>query len=94
MLHRSWGRWAVLLWPAVGPWGVGTALQAAGQRSCTSSHTQLLLASDPLWATLFAGLLGSSEQSLGLLGCAGGAAIGGGAVIAGVGSMQPRQQAN
>ena len=78
----------------VASWGLGTALQAAGQRSCTSSHTQLLLASDPLWATLFAGLLGSAEQSMGVLGWAGGTAIVGGAVIAGVGSMHSAQRAN
>ena len=79
----------MLLWPAVGPWGLGTALQAAGQGTCGASQTQLLLASDPLWATLFAGLLCGSEQMMGTLGYAGGAAIVAGAVIAGVGSVQP-----
>ncbi len=36
---------------------------------------QILLASDPLWATLFAGVLGSAEQDLGAFGWAGGALI-------------------
>lgn len=87
-LCRDVGRWAVLLWPAIGPWGLGTALQAAGQRSCSSSQTQLLLATDPLWATLFAGLLGSSEQMMDPFGFVGGAAIVAGAVTAGVGSVR------
>lgn len=34
--------WAVMLWPAVGPWGAGTALQVAGQGTITASQTQVL----------------------------------------------------
>lgn len=71
-----------MLWPALGPWGVGTALQVLGQKTISSSQTQILLASDPLWATLFAGVLGSAEQDLGAFGWAGGAAIVTGAVLA------------
>lgn len=41
------------------------------------------MASDPLWATLFAGVLGSREQDLGTFGFAGGALIIAGAVLAG-----------
>ncbi len=33
--------WAVMLWPAVGPWGVGQALQVAGQSAISSSQTQV-----------------------------------------------------
>ena len=36
---------------------------------------QILMASDPLWATLFAGVLGAAEQDLGPAGWAGGALI-------------------
>ncbi len=68
------------------------ALQAIGQKTCSSSQTQILLASDPLWATLFSGLLGSGEQALGAYGLLGGGAIVGGAVVAGVGSSRGEQQ--
>jgi hypothetical protein len=47
---------------------------------------QVLLASDPLWAALFAGLISSSERDLGAAGWAGGALIVSGAMVAGVGS--------
>lgn len=62
-------RCAALLWPAVGPWGLGTFLQLSAQRSVSAARTQIILASDPVWATLFAGLLlGADEQNLGSLG--------------------------
>lgn len=41
----------------------------------TASRTQIILATDPVWATLFAGLLGSAEQSLGALGWVGAACV-------------------
>ncbi len=49
----------------------------------SQNDVQILMASDPLWATLFAGLLGSQEQDLGSFGYIGGACIVGGAVLAG-----------
>lgn len=45
---------------------------------------QILLASDPLWATLFARVLGGGEGDLRPSGWAGGALIVAGAVVAGV----------
>ena len=69
-------RWVALLWPAFGPWGVGTMLQLMGQQSISAARTQIILASDPLWATLIAGLLlGSSEQQLGFWGWIGAVCI-------------------
>lgn len=53
---------------------------------------QILMASDPLWATLFAGLLGSAEQNLGPSGWAGGGLIIAGAVLAGTGGSEHHQQ--
>ena len=53
---------------------------------------QILMASDPLWATLFAGVLGSAEQDLGPSGWAGGALIIAGAVLAGTGGSAPHGQ--
>lgn len=41
----------------------------------SASKTQIILATDPLWASLFARVLGSAEQSLGLVGWAGAAGI-------------------
>lgn len=41
------------------------------QGSVSASRTQIILATDPVWATLFAGVLGAAEQSLGTLGWAG-----------------------
>jgi drug/metabolite transporter (DMT)-like permease len=84
--------WAVMLWPAFAPWGAGQALQVAGQSMISSSQTQILMASDPLWATLFAGVLGSAEQDLGPAGWAGGALIIAGAVLAGTGGSAPHGQ--
>lgn len=73
--HDIW-RWAALLWPAIGPWGLGTILQSAGQRSVSPSRTQIILALDPVFATIIAGiLLGSSEQQLGQWGWVGAACI-------------------
>ena len=80
-------------------WSAGAAdqllcsvlLQAIGQKTCSSSQTQILLASDPLWATLFSGVLGSGEQALGGYGLSGGGAIVGGAVVAGIGSARREQ---
>lgn len=76
--------WLVMLWPAVGPWGLGTALQIVGQSSISASQTQVLLASDPLWAALFARPLGGGEGDLGPLGWPGGGLIVAGAVVAGI----------
>ena len=67
-------------------------VQAIGQKTCSSSQTQILLASDPLWATLFSGFVGSGEQALGAYGLLGGGAIVGGAVVAGVGSARQEQE--
>lgn len=76
---QEWGdpwRFVALLWPAIGPWGLGTVLQLVGQQSISATRTQIILASDPVWATLFAGLLlGSSEQQLGVWGWVGAACI-------------------
>ncbi len=41
------------------------------------------MASDPIWATLFAGLLGAQEQDLGTLGVLGGILVVAGAALAG-----------
>ena len=49
---------------AVEPWSLGE-LVIGGRLP------QILMASDPLWATLFAGVLGSAEQDLGPAGWAG-----------------------
>jgi hypothetical protein len=54
--------------------------------------SQILMASDPLWATLFAGVLGSAEQDLGPAGWAGGGLIIAGAVLAGTGGSAPHGQ--
>ena len=32
--------WAALLWPAIGPWGIGTALQVHLHHTPVSLHTQ------------------------------------------------------
>ncbi len=69
-LSTLWGgygdplSWAVMLWPAIGPWGLGTVLQMVGQQSVSPTQAQLILATDPLWATLFAGVLGAGERDL------------------------------
>lgn len=67
--------WAVLVWPGLGPWGLGTLLQMIGQRSVTPTQAQLVLATDPLWATAFAGLLSAREQELSGAGWIGAAII-------------------
>ena len=38
-------RCAALLWPAVGPWGLGTFLQLSAQRSVSAARTQIILVS-------------------------------------------------
>lgn len=73
--HSQLLNWGVLLIPAVGPWSIGVALQAKGQSSVSSSLAMIILATDPLWAILFAGFVGGNEQHLGPLGWAGAAAV-------------------
>ena len=63
-----------------------------GAERCSAWLSQILMASDPLWATLFAGVLGSAEQDLGPSGWAGGALIIAGAVLAGTGGSAPHGQ--
>jgi len=90
-LHSLWGgganllNWGVILIPAIGPWSIGTALQAKGQSQVSSAVAMIILASDPLWATLFAGLVGANEQHLGPLGWVGATGILSASVIASVG---------
>ncbi len=90
-LHSLWGggshllNWGVMLIPAIGPWSVGTALQAKGQSQVPSAVAMIILASDPLWAILFAGLVGGNEQHLGSLGWVGAAGILSASVIASAG---------
>ena len=67
--------WFIALWPAVFPWGLGGVLQLKAQSMVSPSLTNIVLATDPLWATLFSGLLGSGEQRLGLQGWLGGSCI-------------------
>ena len=51
-------------------------LQMQGQRDVSAARTQIILASDPVWATIFAGvLLGADEQNLGPVGWVGAACI-------------------
>lgn len=40
--YRQPLNWAVMLWPALGPWGAGTVLQVAGQGTISASQTQVL----------------------------------------------------
>ena len=93
-LTHLWGgydnawNWGVLLIPALGPWGIGTALQAKGQAEVSSAVAMIILASDPIWATLFAGLVGANEQHLGPLGWCGAASILSASVIASLGQRQ------
>ena len=90
-LTHLWGgydhamNWGILLIPAIGPWGIGTALQAKGQARVSSAVAMVILSTDPVWATLFAGLVGSNEQHLGLLGWLGAASILSASVIASFG---------
>ncbi|DBA68317.1 TPA: hypothetical protein ACH3X2_013632 [Trebouxia sp. C0005] len=90
-LHSLWGgwtkllNWGVILIPAIGPWSIGTALQAKGQSQVSSAVAMIILASDPLWATLFASLVGANEQHLGPLGWVGATGILSASVIASVG---------
>ncbi len=67
--------WLIALWPAIFPWGLGGVLQLKAQTMVSPSLTNIVLATDPLWATLFSGLLGSGEQRLGLQGWLGGGCI-------------------
>ncbi|KAL3146210.1 hypothetical protein ABBQ32_002912 [Trebouxia sp. C0010 RCD-2024] len=93
-LTHLWGgydhafNWFVLLIPALGPWGIGTALQAKGQAQVSSAGAMIILASDPIWATLFAGLVGGTEQHLGPLGWLGAVSILSASVIASGGQQQ------
>ena len=93
-LTHLWGgydhafNWGILLIPALGPWGIGTALQAKGQAKVSSAVAMIILASDPIWATLFAGLVGGNEQHLGPLGWCGAASILSASVIASLGQKQ------
>jgi len=93
-LHGLWGggasllNWGVILIPAIGPWSIGTALQAKGQSQVSSAVAMIILASDPLWATLFAGLVGANEQHLGSLGWVGATVILSASVIASVGKRK------
>jgi len=93
-LHGLWGggasllNWGVILIPAIGPWSIGTALQAKGQSQVSSAVAMIILASDPLWATLFAGLVGANEQHLGSLGWVGATGILSASVIASVGKRK------
>lgn len=90
-LESLWGgydqplNWGVLLVPAIGPWSIGVALQAKGQSSVASSLAMIIFATDPLWATLFAGLVGGNEQHLGSLGWVGAVSILSASVIASFG---------
>ena len=90
-LQSLWGggkeilNWGVILIPAIGPWSIGTALQAKGQSQLSSAVAMIILASDPLWAILFAGLVGGNEQHLGTLGWVGAVAILSASVIASAG---------
>lgn len=67
--------WAVLIWPGLGPWGLGVLFQMVGQRGVNPTQAQLILATDPLWTTAFAGLLSAREQELSSLGWVGAALI-------------------
>ena len=93
-LDSLWGggtqlpNWGVILIPAVGPWSIGTALQAKGQSQVSSAVAMIILASDPLWALLFAGLVGGNEQHLGSLGWVGAAGILSASVIASTGRKE------
>lgn len=40
-VHRVPLNWAVMLWPALAPWGAGQVLQVAGQSMISSSQTQV-----------------------------------------------------
>lgn len=92
-LDLLWGgysqalNWGVLLIPAIGPWSLGMVLQARGQSSVSSSSAMIILATDPLWAILFAGLVGGNEQHLGSLGWVGAVAILSASVIASFGKQ-------
>ena len=93
-LTHLWGgydqafNWGILLIPALGPWGIGTALQAKGQARVSSAVAVIILASDPVWATLFAGLVGGNEQHLDPLGWLGAASILSASVIASAGKQR------
>lgn len=94
-LDALWGgysnalNWGVLLIPAIGPWSIGVALQAKGQSTVPSSLAMIIFATDPLWAILFAGLIGGNEQHLGSLGWVGAGCILSASVIASLGKRAP-----
>ena len=91
--HTSlWGgsgsvkNWVVMLIPAVGPWSIGTALQMRGQVYVSAPIAMIVLATDPIWAAVFAGLVDSSEQHLGAIGILGAVCIFSASVIASLGN--------
>jgi len=55
-------------------------LQVRAQKTVSPSRTQVIMATDPLWATAFAGLL-AGEQGLGVLGWLGAVCLLSGSVI-------------
>lgn len=93
-LESLWGgsgqplNWGVLLIPAIGPWSVGVALQMKGQASVSASQAVLIFATDPVWAILYAGLLGGNEQHLGSYGLIGAGCILSASVIASFGGRK------
>ena len=93
-LDSMWGgynqalNWGVLLIPAIGPWSVGVALQLKGQSSVPASVAMLIFATDPVWAILYAGLLGGNEQHLGSFGLIGAGCILSASVIASFGGKK------
>lgn len=73
--YRNLLAWGVMIYPALGPWGLGTALQVKAQNRVSPSQTQILYATDAVWAALFAGILGAAETTLGTAGWIGAACI-------------------
>ena len=84
--------WLIALWPAIFPWGLGGVLQLRAQTMVSPSLTNIVLATDPLWATLFSAILGTGEQRLGLQGWLGGGAIVLACIIAGQGHSSPKPE--
>ncbi|KAK9867587.1 hypothetical protein WJX84_010689 [Apatococcus fuscideae] len=84
--------WLIALWPAIFPWGLGGVLQLRAQTMVSPSLTNIVLATDPLWATLFSALLGTGEQRLGFQGWLGGAAIVLACITASQGESSPAEQ--
>ena len=86
--HNQLLNWGVLLIPAVGPWSVGVALQLKGQSTVPASVAMLIFATDPVWAILYAGLLGGNEQHLGNFGVIGAGCILSASIIASFGKKK------